>query len=256
MHSLCIQRYPQVTTTLYLPFSFGHHGPLLPTDLMTTSVTPAIGHTTHWSATSPVRRFICGVLYLSYCCSPVLAGSSGTTPGIDIWRKDLEPEEGFAESDHLGSVTITPSMRATAKYFWTVTILIVVQILLGILTAHYQVEGQGLYGLPLVDYLPYAVSRTWHTQLAVLWIATSWLAAGLYVSPLLSGHEPKFQRFGVNFLFLSLLLIVVGSFAGQWFAVHGFIDDGKVNFWFGHQGYEYVDLGRFWQIYLLGFCCG
>jgi nitric oxide reductase subunit B len=22
------------------------------------------------------------------------------------------------------------------------------------------------------------------------------------------------------------------------------------NFWFGHQGYEYVDLGRFWQIYL------
>ncbi len=22
------------------------------------------------------------------------------------------------------------------------------------------------------------------------------------------------------------------------------------NFWFGHQGYEYVDLGRFWQIFL------
>jgi nitric oxide reductase subunit B len=22
------------------------------------------------------------------------------------------------------------------------------------------------------------------------------------------------------------------------------------NFWFGHQGYEYIDLGRFWQIYL------
>jgi nitric oxide reductase subunit B len=170
---------------------------------------------------------------------------------FDIWREDLEPEEGFAQSDHLGSAKITPSMRATAKYFWVVTALIVVQILLGILTAHYQVEGQGLYGLPFVDYLPYAVSRTWHTQLAVLWIATSWLATGLYVSPLLSGHEPKFQRAGVNFLFLSLLIIVVGSFAGQWLAVHGYIDDGKTNFWFGHQGYEYVDLGRFWQIYLL-----
>ena len=23
------------------------------------------------------------------------------------------------------------------------------------------------------------------------------------------------------------------------------------NFWFGHQGYEYVDLGRFWQGFLL-----
>ncbi len=170
---------------------------------------------------------------------------------FDVWRKNLEPEEGFARTDYLATAKITPSMRATAKYFWVVTALIIVQILLGILTAHYQVEGQGLYGLPFVDYLPYAVSRTWHTQLAVLWIATSWLAAGLYVSPLLSGHEPKWQRAGVNFLFISLLAIVVGSFAGQWLAVHGFIDDGKVNFWFGHQGYEYVDLGRFWQIYLL-----
>ena len=169
----------------------------------------------------------------------------------DVWRHDLEPEEGFAQTDKLGEATATPSMRATAKYFWIVIALFTVQVLLGILTAHYQVEGQGLYGLPFVDYLPYAVSRTWHTQLAVLWIATSWLATGLYVAPLLSGHEPKFQRFGVNFLFGSLLLIVIGSFAGQWLAVHGHINDGLTNFWLGHQGYEYIDLGRFWQIYLL-----
>jgi nitric oxide reductase subunit B len=81
-------------------------------------------------------------------------------------------------------------------------------------------------------------------------IATAWLAAGLYVAPLLSGHEPKFQRFGVNFLFGSLLLIVVGSFLGEWLAIHRYIPDMMLNFWFGHQGYEYIDLGRFWQIYL------
>jgi nitric oxide reductase subunit B len=169
----------------------------------------------------------------------------------DVWRSDLEPVEGFAKTDILGEAKITPSMRSTAKYFWVVIALFASQVLLGILTAHYQVEGQGLYGLPFVDYLPYAVSRTWHTQLAVLWIATSWLAAGLYFAPLLSGHEPKFQRAGVNFLFGSLLVIVIGSFAGQWLAVHGYIADGQINFWLGHQGYEYVDLGRFWQIYLL-----
>jgi nitric oxide reductase subunit B len=169
---------------------------------------------------------------------------------FDIWRSDLEPEEGYAKNDSMETVKITPSMRATAKYFWVVTALFIVQILLGIVTAHYAVEGQGLYGLPLVDYLPYAISRTWHTQLAVLWIATAWLATGLYVAPLISGYEPKLQRFGVNFLFFSLLLIVVGSFAGEWLAIHNFIDDLKLNFWFGHQGYEYIDLGRFWQIYL------
>ncbi|HWU82586.1 MAG TPA: cbb3-type cytochrome c oxidase subunit I, partial [Methylophilaceae bacterium] len=168
----------------------------------------------------------------------------------DDWRNDQAPEGGYARDDRMASLTITPSMRATAKFFWVVTALFLMQIGLGVITAHYAVEGQGLYGLPFAEYLPYVVTRTWHTQLAVLWIATAWLATGLYVAPLLSGHEPRFQRLGVNFLFWSLLLIVAGSFAGQCLAVHGFFHNLTLNFWLGHQGYEYIDLGRFWQIYL------
>lgn len=170
---------------------------------------------------------------------------------FDVWNTEVIPEAGFPETDMIETAVITPSMRATAKYFWLVCALFLAQVLLGIITAHYAIEGQGLYGLPFVDYLPYSVTRTWHTQLAVLWIATAWLATGLYVAPLLAGKDPKFQLFGVNFLFISLLVIVVGSFAGQWAAVHRFFDDLTTNFWFGHQGYEYVDLGRFWQIYLV-----
>lgn len=170
---------------------------------------------------------------------------------FDVWRADILPEGGMATDDLLGQAVITPSMRATAKYFWIVCALFVAQVLLGIVTAHYAVEGQGLYGLPFAEYLPYTITRTWHTQLAVLWIATAWLATGLYVAPMLGGRDPKFQRLGVNFLFVSLLIIVIGSFAGQWAAVHRFFGDLTANFWFGHQGYEYVDLGRFWQIYLL-----
>jgi nitric oxide reductase subunit B len=170
---------------------------------------------------------------------------------FDVWRTDILPEDGMATSDILGQSVITPSMRATAKYFWVVCALFVGQVLLGIVTAHYAVEGQGLYGLPFAEYLPYTITRTWHTQLAVLWIATAWLATGLYVAPMLGGRDPRFQRLGVNFLFVSLLIIVIGSFAGQWAAVHRFFSSLTANFWFGHQGYEYVDLGRFWQIYLL-----
>lgn len=169
---------------------------------------------------------------------------------FDVWRADSEPETGFARSDFMEGLALTRSMKATTKYFWVVIALFSAQVVLGIITAHYQVEGQGLYDLPFTDTLPYAVTRTWHTQLAVLWIAVAWLATGIYVAPLLSGHEPKFQTFGVNFLFYSLLVIVVGSFAGQWAAVNGFFDDLTANFWFGHQGYEYTDIGRFWQIYL------
>jgi len=151
--------------------------------------------------------------------------------------------------DPFAALRITPSMRATAKYFWVVLALFLVQILLGAITAHYQVEGQVAYGFALSEILPYSLSRTWHTQLAVLWIAVAWLGTGLYIGPALSGHEPKFQRLGVNFLFVCLLVIVVGSFAGQWFAVMQKLGLEN-NFWFGHQGWEYADMGRFWQWFL------
>jgi nitric oxide reductase subunit B len=120
---------------------------------------------------------------------------------------------------------------------------------MGVVTAHYGVEGNGFYGIPLADYLPYSVARTWHTQLGIFWIATAWLATGLYVAPAVSGSEPKWQKLGVDLLFVSLLVIVVGSMAGQLLSVKQLLG-GDTWFWFGHQGYEYVDLGRFWQIFL------
>ena len=141
-------------------------------------------------------------------------------------------------------------MKATAKYFWVVLALFLCQILLGATTAHYQVEGQEAYGFALSEILPYSLTRTWHTQLAVLWIATAWLATGLYIAPGdLRAMSRSSSALGVNFLFVCLLIIVVGSFAGQWFAVMQKMGL-KYNFWFGHQGWEYVDIGRFWQSFL------
>jgi len=174
--------------------------------------------------------------------------------GLMSWfyasRKDesLAAHEMLSKDPLLGGIS-TASMRATLKYFWVVIALILVQILMGIITAHYGVEGQAFYGLPLSGLLPYSISRTWHIQLAIFWIATSWLATGLYLAPAVSGKEPKFQALGVNFLFLALLVIVVGSLIGQWFGVMQKLGLMQ-NFWFGHQGYEYVDLGRFWQLFL------
>ncbi|MED4990392.1 nitric-oxide reductase large subunit [Parageobacillus toebii] len=164
-------------------------------------------------------------------------------------QKHVELEETYPEKDPLLALSPTPSMKATLKYFWVVAALWVVQVGLGAVTAHYQVEGSGFYGIPLAEWLPYSITRTWHTQLGILWIATAWIATGLFVAPAVSGHEPKYQRFLVNVLFVCLLIIVVGSMAGQWFAVQQRLGL-DTNFWFGHQGYEYTDLGRFWQLFL------
>ncbi|KEF39073.1 nitric oxide reductase, NorZ apoprotein [Schinkia azotoformans MEV2011] len=164
-------------------------------------------------------------------------------------HKEPHLPEVYPEKDPLLGLAPTPSMKATLKYFWIVTALIVVQVGLGAVTAHYAVEGSGFYGIPIQEWIPYSVTRTWHTQLGILWIATAWLATGLYMAPAVSGYEPKWQRGLVNFLFICLLIIVVGSMAGQWMGVFQKFDF-QANFWFGHQGFEYVDLGRFWQIFL------
>jgi nitric oxide reductase subunit B len=177
--------------------------------------------------------------------------------GAMVWytaaKRHEEEGEGaivIPKTDPLLGIKTTPSMNAVLKYFWIVAALMLVQVGLGAVTAHYGVEGDGFYGIPLAKWLPYSVARTWHTQLGIFWIATAWLATGLYVAPAVSDWEPKGQRLGVNFLFVCLLIIVVGSLFGEWLGVQqklGFV----TNFWFGHQGYEYVDLGRFWQIFLL-----
>ncbi len=152
--------------------------------------------------------------------------------------------------DPLMNQTITPSMWAVKKYFWVVNLLILAQVLLGVITAHYGVEGDGFYGIDIAKFIPYSITRTWHIQLAIFWIATSWLATGLYIAPSLAGRDPKLQKTGVNVLFVALLIVVAGSMIGQWFGVMQRLDLVN-NFWFGHQGYEYVDLGRFWQILLV-----
>jgi nitric oxide reductase subunit B len=169
-----------------------------------------------------------------------------------FWHAKQEPEAPVpppARDPLLGSVA-TPSQRATVKYFWVVCALAVVQILMGVITAHYGVEGDGFFGVKLGDVLPYAVTRTWHTQLGILWIATAWLAAGLYIAPAVAGFEPQAQRLGVNVLFGALILVVAGSMIGQWLSIKQMLP-GELWYWFGHSGYEYIDPGRVWQIGLL-----
>ncbi len=170
--------------------------------------------------------------------------------GWMVWfyaaRKMEYTDDDVPYTDPLVGLELTPSQKATVKYFAVVTLLFLIQIIMGVITAHYGVEGGGFYGFPLQDYLPYVVSRTWHTQLGIFWIATAWLAAGLFIAPYVCGYEPKYQRAGVNVLFFALVIVVFGSMAGQWMSVMHYLP-GDLWFWFGHQGYEYVDLGRVWQ---------
>jgi nitric oxide reductase len=154
-------------------------------------------------------------------------------------------------ADPLGKIVLTPSQKALWKYAALTVILFIVQILLGGLVAHYTVEGQTFFGVELSQLLPYSLARTWHLQSALFWIATGFLTGGLFIAPIINGgKDPKFQALGVNLLYVALFIVVAGSYAGNFTSIVLNKLSGSANFWFGHQGYEYLDLGRFWQLLL------
>lgn len=173
--------------------------------------------------------------------------------GLLIWawaflRGKEDPLPPAPARDPLTTFALTPSQRALGKYLFLVVALLSFQVLIGGFTAHYTVEGQKFYGIDMSQWFPYSLVRTWHLQSALFWIATGFLAAGLFLAPLINGgKDPKYQKLGVDVLFWALVVVVVGSFTGNYLAIAQKMPP-NLNFWLGHQGYEYVDLGRLWQI--------
>ncbi|HJW71532.1 MAG TPA: cbb3-type cytochrome c oxidase subunit I [Geothrix sp.] len=153
-----------------------------------------------------------------------------------------------AHEGRLHSWTLTPSQKAVGLYFAVVAVLFLGQAMLGGVLAHYRVEPDGFYGFDLARILPYNLARTWHLQLAIFWIATAWVGGGLFLAPLVGGGEPRGQKTGVLVLLGALAIVVFGSLSGEMAGINNML--GTLWFWLGHQGSEYLDLGRFWQLLL------
>jgi len=154
---------------------------------------------------------------------------------------------GHVHPQMLPGVT-TASQRATIKFFVLVALLFLAQVLVGGATAHYRADPGGFYGVDLSQFLPSNLLRTWHLQLAIFWIATAYIAGGLFLAPAVGGREPTGQATGANLLFGALIFVAVGSLLGEWLGIKQLL--GELWFWVGHQGWEYLELGRAWQILL------
>jgi nitric oxide reductase subunit B len=146
---------------------------------------------------------------------------------------------------------LTASQRRVGKYFLVVAAILLLQILVGSLMAHYYTDRTSFYGIPVDRFLPFNFARDVHIQSAIVWIGLSWIGAGLFLAPAISGGEPRGQGFLVDALFWVTLLIVVGALVGNYLGIMGYIQKGW--FWFGNQGLSYIELGRAWQI---GFFAG
>lgn len=146
------------------------------------------------------------------------------------------------------AVTLTPAQRSCAWFFLVMVVLFLCQTLLGGATEHYRADLTSFFGIDLSRLLPFNIARTWHLQLAIFWVATGFLAAGIFLAPIIAGHEPRGQHWLAYGLLAALAIVVFGSLIGEFISIHGWMR--TLWAWFGSQGFEYLDLGRFWQILL------
>jgi nitric oxide reductase subunit B len=184
--------------------------------------------------------------------------------GLGVWAyHSLDFPEPTTESIEIpspDSVSVTPTQRAAAWYVPVAGALFLAQTLTGALLAHYYIERTGFFGIAealgidIVSLLPFATTRTWHINLAVLWITTLWLAGGLFLPGLFSDRDPPWQAEGATALLGLLVTATVGAFAGVWLGMHGKLGspEGSDLWWLlGSEGLEYLETGRLWKLLLL-----
>src|SRR5665809_89898 len=148
-----------------------------------------------------------------------------------------------------GDVALTPAQRACAWFFFVMGALFLIQTFVGAASQHYRAELGNFFGFDLAAIFPYNLMRTWHVQLALFWVSTAFVAAGIFLAPMVARREPKHQGKLAYALLGALAVVVFGTLIGSVLGIHGVLKDGASN-WFGLQGFEYLDLARFWQVLL------
>jgi len=156
--------------------------------------------------------------------------------------------KGVPLSEKMIDMPLTPSQFTAAKYFLVVILLFLVQTSFGGLLAHYTINPASFYFPIVAAIIPYSWAKTWHLQLAIFWIATTWIGSAIYLAPIVGGVEPRRQSTLVQILFIAILVVAGGSLLGEIAGIKGFLGDWW--FWLGHQGWEFLELGRLWQILL------
>lgn len=195
----------------------------------------ATNQTLVWSFLSILGLFL-GILAVLYVYGQFKEqGDPFTGNGTSLTTDDLEQ----------GRVRAT--QRATYKFFVFAVLLFGAQVLSGMLAATDFVRP---FGISLGSIIPFTVLRSYHTLFQIYWFFMAWVGYTIFFLPRIS-RVPDGQLFLINLLFGICIVTGAGALVGIYAGQTGMIT-GATAYWFGSQGWEFMELGRFFQYTLLG----
>jgi nitric oxide reductase subunit B len=211
------------------PYSYTHNWPYDP--LAGNEPTPEV---MVWSIASVMVLFV-GLMLTLYIYGQCPEDEPSTAQPLTT--QDLEAN------------IVRPTQRACYKFFVLSMLAFVIQTISGIACSLDYVRPMGMSACMI---LPFTVFRSWHTVFQIYWFFVMWVGATIFFLPRFSKVPPG-QSFLIELLYYGCLVVAVGGVVGIPLGQMGLLE-GSVAWYFGSQGWEYMELGRFFQdLLLMGF---
>lgn len=204
---------------------------------------PAAGNTPPaslmmWSFIS-IFVLLIGIMLVLY-----IYGQMKAMPGSPFQNAATSPH--LLTTPDLEKGVVLPTQRATYKFFALAMAMFGLQVAAGILGA---MDFANPFAHKIANVLPFNILRSYHTLLQIFWFFMCWVGYTIFFLPRLA-EVPRHQESLVNLLFLICLIVGVGGVIGIYLGQSGTLT-GSTAIWFGSQGWEFMELGRFFQILLL-----
>jgi len=199
--------------------------------------------------TSPVILWsVLGLLAFVLACGVVLyfIGQYNQLPN----KFFKPPKRDLFTLERVAAFKPTATQKATFKFFFVAILLFFLQVSSGLFTINDFINWMSYLGIHITEDVPVTISRSWHLMLSLYWISTCWIASSIFILPILAKKEVPGQLRMINTLFVLLFVLVGGSLLGMVLGPLGLM--GKWWYWLGHQGWEFVDFGKMYQVLLMG----
>ena len=98
----------------------------------------------------------------------------------------LRPGEDYSYTNNWPPDARVGNVPSTDAFFYSIA---------GVLSllAHYTIHPASFFIPVVAKLIPYSWAKTWHLQLMIFWIATTWIASAIYLAPIIGGKEPAKQ---------------------------------------------------------------
>lgn len=184
------------------------------------------------------------VLFLGIMAVLYIYGQMKAMPGSPF--ENTIAGNRLLTTEDLEKGAVLPTQRATYKFFALAIAMFGFQVLAGILGA---MDFAHPFAHKIAGVLPFNILRSYHTMLQIFWFFMCWVGYTIFFLPRLS-EVPPYQEALINLLFLICLIVGFGGVIGIYYGQSGLLT-GDAAYWFGSQGWEFMELGRFFQILLL-----